>query len=95
MVAKMSFKVNVMTILLTGLLVASCINTHEKINENFGKSVNQALDNQKIKNAHSPNDAPAMTYKEVAKDYKDYIEGKSVQSSSTNALSGSSTEASQ
>ena len=95
MVAKMSFKVNVMTILLTGLLVASCINTHEKINENFGKSVNQALDNQKIKNAHSPNDAPAITYKEVAKDYKDYIEGKSVQSSSTNALSGSSTEASQ
>ena len=95
MVAKMNFRVNVMTILLTGLLVASCINTHEKINENFGKSVNQALDNQKIKNAHSPNDAPAITYKEVAKDYKDYIEGKLVQSSSTNALSGSSTEASQ
>ncbi|CAN4267625.1 hypothetical protein MCEZLEM10_00301 [Methylophilaceae bacterium] len=95
MVAKMAFRLNVMTILLTGLLVASCINTHEKINENFGKSVNQALDNQKIKNAHSPNDAPTMTYKEVAKDYKDYIEGKSVQSSSSNSLSGSSTEASQ
>ena len=95
MVTKMRFQFNVMMILLTGLLVASCVNPHEKINENFGKSVNQALDNHKIKNAHSPNDAPAMTYKEVAKDYKDYIEGKSVQSSSTNALSGSSTEASQ
>ena len=92
MVAKMTFKLNLMIILLAGLLVTSCVNTHEKINENFGKSVNQALDNQKIKNAHSPNDAPAMTYKEVA---KDYIEGKSVQSSSTNALGGSSTEASQ
>ena len=95
MVAKMTFKLNLMIILLAGLLVTSCVNTHEKINENFGKSVNQALDNQKIKNAHSPKDPPAMTYKEVAKDYKDYIEGKSVQSSSTNALSGSSTEASQ
>ena len=95
MVTKMRFEFNVMMILLTGLLVVSCVNPHKNINDNFGKSVNQALDNQKIKNAHSPNDAPAMTYKEVAKDYKDYIEGKSVQSSSTNALSGSSTEASQ
>jgi hypothetical protein len=95
MVAKMNFRVNIMTILLTNLLVASCVNTHEKINENFGKSVNQALDNQKIKNAHLPNDAPAVTYKEVAKDYKEYTEGKSVQSSSSNTLSGSSSEASQ
>ena len=95
MVTKMRFQFNVMMILLTGLLVVSCVNPHKNINDNFGKSVNQALDNQKIKNAHSPKDPPAMTYKEVAKDYKDYIEGKSVQSSSTNALSGSSTEASQ
>ncbi len=72
------------------LSLASCTNRYAKIDQNFGQSVNQALDRQKIKDTHPSDDHSAITAKEIAKEFKAYTEGKSVQSSSSNSLSGSS-----